>query len=221
MSVRSREHCIRCGECCLKSSPTLLESDLPLIENQIIKYREIYTIREGELVNDNIKEVPAFTKNELIKIKEKNGVKGGCIFYSERDKSCSIYSHRPTQCSAFKCWETNEFMDVYKGSKLDRIDLIKDSVLLGLIKEHGKRCGYSTIKGYVEEIEDQGERVLDKIIDILKFDHQIRPFISQKMQLDPEQMDLYFGRPLTETIAMFGLQVIKENDGAFLLTIKS
>jgi len=112
-------------------------------------------------------------------------------------------------------------MGIFKKAKLERADFIKDGVLLGLIEEHEKRCSYSRIESYIKNIEEQGETVLEKILDIIKFDHQIRPFVSRKLGLPPNQMNLFFGRPLTETITMFGLQVLKEIDGSFLLTIKS
>lgn len=220
-TTKVHDQCIRCGECCLKSSPTLLKADLHLVKKKRIKLNEIYTLRRGELVTDNINEEPVFAETELIKVAEKNGIKGGCIFYSDPDKSCSIYTHRPSQCAALKCWDTKEFMNVYKKPKLERADIIEDGVLLGLIEEHEKRCSYSLIEGYVKKIQDLGETVLEKILNIIKFDHQIRPFVSQKRGLNLNRMNLYFGRPLTETITMFGLQILREPDGSFLLTIKS
>jgi Fe-S-cluster containining protein len=217
---RVHDECIRCGECCLKSSPTLLKADLPLVKKKRIKHHEIYTLRRGELVTDNINEQPIFAGTELIKVAEKNGIKGGCIFYSEPDKSCSIYTHRPSQCTALKCWDTEEFMNIYKKPKLQRADFIEDGVLLGLIEEHEKRCSYSLIEGYIKKIQDQGETVLERVLNIIKFDHHIRPFVSQKLGLSLNRMNLYFGRPLTETMTMFGLQILRETDGSFLLTLK-
>jgi Fe-S-cluster containining protein len=220
-TMKVHDQCIRCGECCLKSSPTLLKTDLPLVKKKRIKHNEIYTLRRGELVTDNINGETVIAGTELIKVAEKNWIKGGCIFYSEPDKSCSIYTHRPSQCVALKCWDTKEFMNVYKNPKLEREDFIEDGVLLGLIEEHEKRCSYSLIEGYIKKIQEHGETALERILNIIKFDYQIRPFVSQKLGLSLNRMNLYFGRPLTVTITMFGLQVIREADGSFLLTVKS
>ncbi|MCP4668971.1 MAG: hypothetical protein GY849_21755, partial [Deltaproteobacteria bacterium] len=43
-------------------------------------------------------------------------------------------------------------------------------------------------------------------------------FISKKMDIAPEEMDFLFGRPLMDTIHMFGLQVMRKSDGSFFLT---
>ena len=112
-------------------------------------------------------------------------------------------------------------MDVYNAPKLERENFIENGVLLGFIKEHEKRCSYSLLESYVKKIKDIGDPALEKILKILKFDHEIRPFLAQKLDLNPSHMNLYLGRPLTETISMFGLHVIEENNGTFLLTIKS
>jgi hypothetical protein len=74
----------------------------------------------------------------------------------------------------------------------------------------------------VGEIESEGEEAVEQILDLLKFDYHLRPFVADKLALNPEEMDFFFGRPLTETITMFGLQVVREPGGSFTLTkIKS
>ena len=35
----------------------------------------------------------------------------------------------------------------------------------------------------------------------------------------PEELDFVFGRPLTDTMPLFGLKVMEEEDGRFYLTI--
>jgi len=214
-----RNHCIRCGECCHRTSPTLQLIDLPLVKNNSIKWNRIYTIRRGELVNDNITNRLTVTHAELIKIKEKNTGKEGCIYYDEDGKACTIYGKRPAQCSALKCWDTKELLDIHSGAKLERKHIIKDRMLSGVIEQHEQRCNYSTLDEYVKQIEVSGEKAVEKILDLLQFDHHLRPFISEKLGLKSDEMDLFFGRPLIQTINMFGLKVIREHDGAFMLTV--
>ena len=43
-----QDTCLRCGECCLKSSPTLMAGDMSLFQNDILNWTEIYTLRRGE-----------------------------------------------------------------------------------------------------------------------------------------------------------------------------
>jgi len=90
---------------------------------------------------------------------------------------------------------------------------------MGVIEAHETRCHYATLEELVKRIEPEGESAVQKILDLLRFDHQIRPFMSEKLGLHPEDMNLYFGRPLIETINMFGLKVRSESDGSFTLSI--
>jgi len=213
-----RDHCIRCGECCLKASPTLQMEDLDLVKKGLIGKKDLYTIRAGELVKDNINEGLVVTTTELVKVREREGESGGCIFYDDPGKACTIYEHRPLQCEALKCWDTTEFLEVFKGLKLMRKQAIEDQVLMGLIEEHERRCGYALIEKLVGRIESMGEKAVDQILDLLKFDYHLRPFVAEKLALNPGEMEFFFGRPLTTTITMFGLQVVRAPDGSFTLT---
>lgn len=215
---RPRDHCIRCGECCLRSSPSLQITDAPLVHERLIRRSDLYTIRVGELVQDNIRDELKVTDTELIKVREKESG-GGCIFYDDAEKKCTIYGHRPAQCKALTCWDESEFMRVYAGPKTDRRDIVRDNNLLRLMAEHEKMCAYSLLDRYVKQIESSGEKAVEKILEILKFDHDIRWLIPEKLSIDPHEMDMILGRPLMETIIMFGLKVVREPDGSFLLTL--
>jgi len=68
------------------------------------------------------------------------------------------------------------------------------------------------------QIPENGEKAVEKILELLKFDFHLRPFLARKFGLRVEGMDFFFGRPLTETIVMFGLKVERQPDGGFLLT---
>jgi hypothetical protein len=39
------ETCLRCGECCLISGPTLLVADLELLQQEILTWNDLYTLR--------------------------------------------------------------------------------------------------------------------------------------------------------------------------------
>jgi Fe-S-cluster containining protein len=193
-------------------------ADASLVYDGFIKLKNLYTIRSGELVRDNIRGELIVTDKEIIKIKEKeNGT--GCIYYDEKAKACTIYEYRPIQCKALTCWDESEFMRVYARPKMDRRDIIRDKIVLGLMNEHHKRCSHSELDKRVRRIEKEGEATVGKILEALRFDHHIRAFASKKLGIDLNEMDLLFGRPLTETITMFGLKVIKKSDGSFYLTV--
>ncbi|MCU0594110.1 MAG: YkgJ family cysteine cluster protein [Desulfobacterota bacterium] len=210
-----RNHCIRCGECCLKSSPTLHAKDLAQVVGGFIRLGSLYTLRKGELVRDNVHGgiVPAV--QEMIKVRDKEG---GCTFYTAEEKACGIYENRPAQCASLKCWDPEEFMELYQTPKLQRQDVIENGVLLGLIEEQDKRCSYALLSDHVRRISEDGEKAVEKILELLKFDFHLRPFLARKLGLPMEEMDFFFGRPLTETVVMFGLKVERQPDGGFLLT---
>ena len=213
-----RDHCIRCGQCCLKASPTLQREDLPLLKQKFIQRKDLFTIRKGELIRDNVNENLLVTQVELIKMKERRGGVGGCIFYEDTSRACTIYEHRPVQCSAFKCWDTEDFDRVYSGPKLTRREVVQDEVLLGMLEEHERRCSYSVLEEHIKQIESEGEKAVRKILDLLRFDFHLRPFVSEKLGVSLEEMDFLFGRPLSDTITMFGLKVVREPDESFFLT---
>ena len=215
---KPRDHCIRCGECCLRAGPSLQITDAPLIHENVIKKSDLYSVRVGELVRDNIREELKITDKEIIKVREREEG-GGCVFYDDSKKTCTIYELRPIQCVALKCWDESEFMRVYAEPKADRRDIIRDNNLLRLMAEHEKRCAYSLLDRYVKQIESSGEKAVESILQLLKFDHDIRLLVPEKLGIDADGLDLIFGRPLTETIPMFGLKVVREPDGSFLLTI--
>ncbi|SPD73858.1 conserved hypothetical protein [uncultured Desulfobacterium sp.] len=213
-----RTHCIRCGQCCLRSSPSLQLQDIDLIRHGLIQKKDLYTIRVGELVWDNISSRPVINQEELIKVREKDSGRA-CIFYDEEEKACLIYEHRPSQCVALACRDDREFQRVFNGQRLNRKDIISDNILLDLIREHENRCGYNVLEKLAMSIEADGEKAVQGIMGIIRFDHQLRPLVSERLKIAPEEMAFVFGRPLTETIRMFGLKVIREPEGSFFLTI--
>jgi Fe-S-cluster containining protein len=188
-----------------------------LIEDKYIPKKMLYTLRPGEIVKDNIHGKNRILDEEIIKIRERPD--GSCSFFEKATSSCSIYKWRPIQCRALKCWDTDEYFSVYREEKLKRIHLIKDRVILGLIEEHNRRCSYHVIEGIVKRIPSDGEGAIRSLMEILKFDYYLRPFVSEKLGIPENEMPFYFGRALIETISIYGLKVIKEKDNSFLLTL--
>jgi Fe-S-cluster containining protein len=217
-NTTSQTHCTRCGECCRRSSPTLQMQDLPFGKNPLLQWSHLYTVRTGEPVKNNIDGNLEQTKQEIVKVREKAG-KTECLFYDDEEKECAIYEHRPVQCAAQACWDESEFFRVYAEPKASRQDIIQDENLMRLVSEHEKRCSYTQLDQWVKRIETDGNKAVEKILSLLKFDHDLRGMVLKKLRLDPTELDFVFGRPLTKTISMFGLKLMKEKDGSFFLTI--
>jgi len=191
-------------------------ADLPLVRQGRIEKRHLYTLRKGEAVRDNVSGGVSVIPQEMIKVRE--GAEKACILYDGRERACTIYEHRPAQCAALKCWDTGGFMEVYRGPRLERKDLVEDEILMGLIDGHERRCSYEALEGQVKKIAAQGERAVEGVLRILRFDFELRSMVVERLGMLPEERDFFFGRPLVETVGMFGLKVVKEPDGSFLLT---
>ena len=218
-----RTHCIRCGTCCMKGGPTLHEEDVILFAKGILKRSHVYTLRKGEVVR-NIDDTLVVLKQEIIKIKGQ-GEAWSCMFYEDDQSACRIYDHRPLECRALKCWDLRGLKEVMARPCLHRTDLIKpDDGILKIIDNHEQRCAYETLESTVKGKGLRGpdsDKAVGKILDVLQYDHYMRPFLTEKLKVDPNAMDFFFGRPLTTTIRMFGLCVRQEGDTFLLMPIDS
>ncbi|MGB2930274.1 MAG: YkgJ family cysteine cluster protein, partial [Desulfobacterales bacterium] len=177
-------------------------------------------IREGELCYDNVKESILPATSDILKIKgQKDSLT--CIFFNEKENECTIYDNRPLECRALKCWDTREIERIYSKNRLTRKDLISTiEGLWDLIGDHQKRCSYEKLTLFIDILKkDKKDKALKGILDIIKYDAQIRELVVQKGGLDPEMTYFIFGRPITETIRMYGIKVIKQDDNYRLIPI--
>jgi len=202
-NVRITE-CIRCGTCCKKGGPSFHLADKHLIDKGIILSKNLFTIRKGELAYDNVREELLPLSSELIKIKGKND-SSTCIFFNESEKKCEIYKNRPVECKTLKCWDTREIEKIYSKNRLTRKDLLFDiEGLWGLVKDHQSRCSYEKINKMLQKQDNSEYAIQKEILEIIRYDTQIRHLVVEKGGMDSEILDFLFGRPLTITIKPFG-----------------
>lgn len=202
----------------MKGGPTLHLEDRSILETRNIKRSDLYTIRKGETVYNNVAGKPSVLSEEIIKIKG-TGESHACIFYDHNQKGCAIYANRPIECRVLKCWDTKDLEAVFEKNRLCRQHLIPpDTTLAHIIAAHEQRCSYLTLETLINKMRGpDATEAVEKVIEQLQFDHYLRTFIAKKFELPIEEMDFFFGRQLTTTIRTFGLQVKQEGD-AFLLT---
>ena len=213
----TRPYCIRCGTCCTKGSPTLLEEDIHLFVRDILKPEDVITLRKGEAAYSPDTGELAFTEEEMIKIREKDDSKT-CLFYAEGDRECTIYDSRPLQCRNQECWNPEKYEEVGGSVRLSRKSILEPTgSLWEVIQHHEDRCSYADVSRAVAKLSATKGATVQEILDLLRFDHHVREFIAEKFQLVQDTMDFFFGRPLRETIRMYGLTVVEEPDGSFLL----
>ena len=212
--------CIRCGTCCRKGGPSFHHEDKMLIEKGIILSKYLYTIRKGERSYDNIRGrfIPA--TSDIIKIKGRAGSLT-CVFFNEKENACKIYNNRPVECRALKCWDTREIESIYSKNRLIRKDLVSTIAgLWDLIDDHQTRCSYEKLDRRLKLLdEDKKDDALNDIFEIIRYDTQIRKLVVQKGNLDPEIVDFLFGRPIKETITLYGFKILQKDDTYRLVSI--
>ncbi len=218
---RHTRECRQCGACCKKGGPAFHKEDRHLIETGAIHTRYLYTIRQGEMVRDNVSGTLIPVNGDVIKIKGRGGTDWTCIFFDEEKRLCTIYENRPLECRALKCWDISDIRAVYKIGRITRRDLIGAvEGLWDLVADHQKRCSYEAIGKLVKPAKGGDPTASKTIIEIVQYDRNLRPLLIEKSGIDREILDFLFGRPLTETIPMFGFTVV-ENKGRLILRLNS
>ena len=215
MISHSKTHeCQRCGTCCQKGGPALHKADKPLVDQGLLPASRLYTLRRGELAREPITDDLIELPTELIKLKGRNKT-WACTFLESDGAQCHIYEHRPLECRSLKCWDTTEFEQIYNADRLTRRDLLENvSGLWDLVCDHEVRCAYALIRKLVNQLANNDrEAALQVIIELVRYDMEIRTLVVEKGQLDPAMTDFLFGRPLMQTMTMFGLTIKKHGDG--------
>ncbi|MBF0606126.1 MAG: YkgJ family cysteine cluster protein [Candidatus Magnetobacterium sp. LHC-1] len=207
-----QDQCLRRGQCCRMGSATLHVADAELIIDSTVKYSDLFTIREGELVYNNLDDEFITIDYELIKINEKEGSRT-CSFFVEDGSVCTIYEHRPAQCKAYECWNTEGFANTFNEEKLTREHLMAgNNSLIDIIRTHEDRCSYAKLAELVGMIRD-GKDVVAEVFEAMSYDDTLRALMREKLGIDASYMPLMLGRPLVDTIIMFGYKVEKDQDG--------
>lgn len=200
--------CQCCGTCCQKGGPSLHHEDRSLIEQGIIPLKFLYTIRKGELARDNVRYHLLPVDSDIIKFRGR-GPDWACVFLDEKTCRCTIYENRPMECRSLKCWDTREIERVYDKNRLTREDLLSGVAWLWeLIGEHAIRCDYEMIGRFAAMLDgEESDTALEGMRAAFAYDAGLRSLCVQEGRIRADMTDFIFGRPLTETIRMFGLKV--------------
>lgn len=213
-----RPHCVRCGTCCEKGSPTLLKQDKELFINGVLTPSDVFTIRSGEQVYNPETGQTGPGDNEFIKIKEAR-VGQSCVFLDNVDKSCKIYGSRPVQCRRQECW--NPKITLSRNDELlSRKDLLGATGDLWLIiQKHEDRCSQHDFLRELARLSATKGQTVDDLLNILAFDHHVRDFVKNDLAIEETFLDFFFGRPLSQALNYYGLKLEDGHDGTCLLTI--
>jgi Fe-S-cluster containining protein len=209
------EQCIRCGECCEKGSPTLLNRDLGLFHREVLTWNDVYTLRAGEKATDREGKVSP-QADERLKVREVPGTRQ-CWFYLAANQSCRIYDDRPEQCRRQVCWG-----EPPPPPAADEL-LQRQHLLAGvpevwdLIRKHQERCDCTTVARLLAELGSGNEAAGDTLFEALHFDHYLRKMLLDEWELQPPAIDFLLGRPLTAFLETCGVNATLTPEGVFHL----
>lgn len=212
-----KDVCLRCGDCCLQSSPTLVAADMRLFQEDILGWTEVYTLRRGERgVDPRTGEVKSITA-ERLKIKEHAATKN-CLFYATNPNRCLIYEHRPQQCREQLCNRREDEMAPPAAVFLTREAFFSQHPeLWALISAHEERCAIARLEQALEQLVDRQDEASEALFDMLHFDHYLRQLLLTEWEIPAGAMDFLLGRPLTQLLPQLGLRAEMTADGVFRL----
>ncbi len=216
----TRPYCVRCGQCCLKGSPTLLDQDRELLVKDIIKPEHVYTIRKGELVRsiDTDTDDPTASEEELIKIRERPE-SSTCIFFEKDGNICSIYDSRPSQCRRQECWNPESGLKSSEMEKLSREKLLQPvEALWKIIQRHEEKCSHDELNRALARLRATKGQTVNDVLELLSYDEHVREFILESFGLEKSTLDFFLGRPLRDSLGVFGLKVVENEEGGKVLT---
>ena len=212
----SREDCVRCGECCERSGPTLLLADLPLLEQEILTRDDLYTLRTGEQGTSRTG-TPVVLQEERLKIREVPKSQQ-CSFYQAATQACRIYENRPEQCRRQNCWGDPPPPPTSEEFLTRRHLFSQVPELWDLIQAHEERCNLVRLRESLEEVAAGREEAGDPLFEALHFDQYLRKMLQEEWGLSTAATELILGRPVTRFLKDLGFQATLTPEGVFRLT---
>lgn len=197
--VANQTTCARCGTCCEKGGPAFHGCDRPILESGRIALADLYTLRKGEPVFDNVANRLDTAPTDILKIRSENGV-SACLFYHRADRSCGVYADRPLECRVLECWNPDGMAAVYQADRLERKDLVSGLPdLWEMVLAHEEVCAYARLA------QSAKEKNWDTVAYSIRYDFQVRRLMAEKGEMDIRLFDFLFGMPLTVTLQRYGL----------------
>ena len=213
--LEQSDSCLRCGECCVNGSPTLLNRDLGLFHREVLGWNDVYTLRAGEKATNREGEVTALTE-ERLKVREVPGSRQ-CWFYLAANQTCRIYEDRPEQCRRQNCWGEPP-PPPGPEELLQRHHLfVAVPEVWDLIQEHQARCDCAGVVRRLAGVGAGDDAAGEALFEALHFDHYLRQMLIDDWGLTPEATEFLLGRPLSEFLATLGLEASLTPEGVFSL----
>ncbi len=156
-------------------------------------------------------------ESDIIKIKGKKE-SWTCLFFDKIKKGCTIYDDRPRECRVLKCWDTRQLEKIYANTRLTRADLVSEiKGLWDLIQDHQARCDYNKIQPLIKNLAgSKRNQARQKLLEIIRYEAEIRKLVVSRGGLDPDMLDFLFGRPLAKTLGSYGVKVQQVGERIYL-----
>ena len=216
--------CRGCGTCCRKGGPALHTKDSFLFEENLLKAADVCTIRAGELVRDTHEDRLAPLPEELVKIAPNPGARPDdwtCRFLTSANR-CFLHGKHPAECRALYCEAPQALLALSEEPRLTREMICKlvnaPAWWPELIKTHEERVNYADLTQLAEKIDDDAD-VRRAFLETVEFDRAFRDLVVEKEAAPAETLNFLFGRPLLQTIIMFGLDARKSDTGYSLVRL--
>ncbi|MCF8104054.1 MAG: YkgJ family cysteine cluster protein [Desulfohalobiaceae bacterium] len=213
---KENNRCQRCGTCCRKGPPGLHRLDKRLYEQGTLQKGHLLTLRQGELVRDNVMDRTIRLSEEMVRIRSKSH-EAACIFFDGKTSGCQIYESRPLECRVLECWDTSKIQQVYAEDRLTRADLfLPDSALGQIADAHEHHCSYARVAELADRIRANAEpdkRDLQELAGMVVQDLGIRKSFQDKTKAGDFVLEFLFGRSLVRTLPGFGLEVRETEEG--------
>lgn len=219
----SQEHqCRQCGTCCRKGGPALHRQDAHLLTSGVLQLQDLCTLRSGELVRDASNNAVVPLPEEIVKIAAPFGSRPDdwtCRFLTE-DNRCFIHETAPAECQALFCDDPKALLDMHGEDRLDRKAILgilnAPQWLAESVEAHESRCNYAALIELASHLEKQ-EAARRALVEVVEYDRAFRDIIMEKGKVKQEMLDFLFGRPLMQTIIMFGIDARMNADGSITL----
>lgn len=206
MTLPTDEQCRRCGTCCRSGGPALHQADRSLVESGRLPLADLFTIRSGEPVMDNVAGTRSTAPTDIIKIKG-TGRGWQCRYFDPATNGCRIYGHRPLECKLLLCANPAEAMAEYDQDRLTRRDLLEGQAdLMALITDHEASCGYRELARLAKKTLNGDDAAADALVEMIAYDHHLRELIAGRAPGMADTIEFLLGRPLTASLGGFGLR---------------
>jgi Fe-S-cluster containining protein len=208
--------CERCGKCCLQGGPALHIQDRHLLDEKILTFDDLVTVRKGELAFQPMEEQPEIVEHEFIKIQGQPG-SWICKFYDGEKSRCTIYQNRMVSCRVLECSSPEALLTIKGKNLLTRAQCIKnDDPLLPIVKEHDGQCPSPDFRQIQKDITELGhpeDDVLKELQDLVNLDLAYRTMATKKFGLSLARELFYFGRPLFQQLIPMGIVSVQHHKG--------